>query len=348
MEEKSLSISPDPPDAGSHPANNLQKNSRHHTHTHGIVDPSLISTKRGIWAVKWSFAGLAVTALLQVIVVWMTGSVALLADTLHNFGDAGTAIPLLFAFLIGQRKPTERFTYGFGRIEDLAGVFIVFMILISALVIGYVSIDRLFHPQEVRMLWAVAAASIIGFAGNEAVARLRISVGNDIGSAALVADGKHARVDGFTSLAVLAGATGVYFGFPLADPLIGLVITLLILTIVWDSAKTVFTRILDGVDPAIPLEIRHAADHVDGVKAVTGVRVRWLGHRLHAEVSITVDSSLSVVEGHRIAKEYRHELLHHLKYLSDALIHVDPATESGPGYHELPEPRNEGLPPHSH
>jgi len=327
---------------------NFQERSGGHIHTHGIVDPSVISTERGIRAVKWSFAELAVTALLQVIVVWQTGSVALLADTLHNFGDAATAIPLLFAFLLSRKKPSERFTYGLGRVEDIAGVFIVLMILISALVIGYVSIDRLVHPQNVSMLWAVAAASVIGFTGNEAVARLCIRVGNEIGSAALVADGQHARVDGITSLAVLVGAIGVYLGFPFADPLIGLVITFLILIIVWDSAKTVFTRLLDGVDPEIPHEIRHAADYVGGVKAVTGVRVRWIGHRLYAEVNITVDAGISVVEGHRIAKEYRHELLHHLKYLSDATIHVDPATESGPDYHAIPEQRHEGLPPHSH
>ncbi len=180
------------------------------------------------------------------------------------------------------------------------------MILLSAVVAGYVSIDRFFHPQEVRFLWAVAAASVIGFIGNEAVAQLRMRVGNEIGSAALVADGLHARADGLTSLAVLFGATGVYLGFPLADPVVGLIITVAILGIVKESATTVFTRLLDGVDPAITDEIRHAADHVGGVKAVTDVKVRWLGHRLHAEVSLTVDSSLSVESGHAIAMEFRH------------------------------------------
>ncbi len=319
-----------------------------HGHTHGIVDPSILTTQRGIWAVKWSFVGLFITAFFQVIIVYYTGSIALLADTIHNFGDALTAIPLLFAFLLARWQPTKRFTYGYGRVEDLAGVFVVFMILISAIVAGYVSIDRLFHPQAVTFLWAVAAAAIIGFIGNEAVARLRIRVGNEIGSAALVADGMHARTDGLTSLAVLFGAIGVYLGYPLADPLIGLLITIAILGIVRESAKTIFTRLIDGVDPEITEEIAHAAEHVEGVKAITDVKVRWLGHRLHAEINMTVDSNLSVVKGHAIAKEYRHELLHHLKYLSDATIHVDPATESGTEHHHVAEHSHEGLPPHSH
>jgi cation diffusion facilitator family transporter len=319
-----------------------------HAHMHGIVDPSILTTERGIWAVKWSFVGLFITAFIQVIIVYYSGSIALLADTIHNFGDALTAIPLLFAFMLARWKPTKRFTYGYGRVEDLAGLFVVLMILISAVVAGYVSIDRLFHPQEVTFLLAVAAAALIGFIGNEAVAQLRIRVGTEIGSAALVADGYHARTDGLTSLAVLIGAAGVYLGFPLADPVIGLIITIMIFWIVWDSAKTVFTRLLDGVDPAVTEEIRHTADHVEGVVEITDVKVRWLGHRLHAEVNITVDSSLSVEKGHAIAKEFRHELLHHLKYLSDATIHVDPVTASGPEYHHIAEHNHDGLPAHSH
>ncbi|MFA5348338.1 MAG: cation diffusion facilitator family transporter [Methanoregula sp.] len=317
-------------------------------HTHGIVDPSILTTERGIRAVKWSFAGLFVTAVFQIIIVWYTGSIALLADTIHNFGDALTAIPLLIAFLLARWKPTKRFTYGYGRVEDLAGVFVVLMILFSAIVAGYVSIDRFFHPREITFLWAVVAASIVGFAGNEAVARLRIRVGNEIGSAALVADGQHARADGLTSLAVLFGATGVYLGFPLADPIVGLIITIAILGIVRESGKTIFTRLIDGVDPAITDEITHAAEHVQGVKEITDVKVRWLGHHLHAEINMTVDSSLSVESGHAIAMAYRHQLLHHLKYLSDATIHVDPATESGTDHYHVAEHSHEGLPSHSH
>lgn len=230
-----------------------------HGHTHGIVDPSIISTERGIWAIKWSFIGLFITALLQIVVVFFTGSVALLADTIHNLGDAATAVPLWIAFNLAKRPPSRRFTYGYGRVEDLAGVFIVAIILFSAGVAGYESIQRFFNPQPVQYLWAVIAASLIGFAGNEAVAFFRIKVGKDIGSAALVADGYHARTDGLTSLAVLLGAVGVWLGYPLADPIIGLLITVAILQIVWQSSKVIFTRLLDGVEPEVVDEIGHAA-----------------------------------------------------------------------------------------
>src|ERR1044071_954149 len=149
----------------------------HHTHTHGAIDPSILDTDRGIWATKWSFVGLFITAVFQVFVVLFSGRVALLADTIHNFGDAATAIPLWIAFTLGRRKPSDRFSYGLGRVEDLAGVAIVAMILTSAVVACYESIGRLFHPQEVKYLWAVVLASLIGFAGNEAVAIFRIRVG---------------------------------------------------------------------------------------------------------------------------------------------------------------------------
>ena len=248
-----------------------------HGHTHGVVDPSITTTTEGLWALKWSFAVLMATALLQVAVVFVSGSVGLLADTIHNFGDAATAIPLGIAFLFARKRPNKRFTFGYGRVEDLAGVTIVFTILFSAIVAGYESIDRFFHPQDISHLWAVAVASAIGFLGNEAVAIFRIRVGRRIGSAALIADGHHARIDGWTSLAVLVGVFGVWFGYPLADPIVGLVITVAIFGIVIQSGKQIFSRMLDGVDPHVIDEIRHAAAHVAEVKEVTDVRARWLG-----------------------------------------------------------------------
>src|SRR5713226_830689 len=211
-----------------------------HGHTHGIVDPSITTTSRGLWAIKWSFFGLAVTALLQLSVVFISGSVALLADTIHNFGDAATAIPLAIAFWFARKKPSERFTFGYERVEDLAGVAIVLTILASAIIARYESIQRLLHPQDISYLWAVIGASIIGFLGNEAVAIFRIRVGREINSAALIADGYHARVDGWTSLAVLFGAIGVWLGYPLADPIIGLLITAAIFGIVIQSGKSIF------------------------------------------------------------------------------------------------------------
>ncbi|HXG24868.1 MAG TPA: cation diffusion facilitator family transporter [Chthonomonadales bacterium] len=319
-----------------------------HSHTHGVIDPSIATSERGIWAIKWSFAGLMVTAAMQIVVVVLSGSVALLADTIHNFGDAATAIPLWVAFRLSRLPATRRFPYGYGRVEDLAGVVIVLIILCSAIVAGYESIDRLIHPRPIDVLWAVIVASIIGFLGNEAVAIFRIRVGREIASAALIADGYHARVDGWTSLAVLIGAVGVALGYPLADPIVGLGITMAILGIVVQSAKTVFTRLLDGVEPTVLDEIRHAAYHVTGVREITEVRARWTGHRLHAEVNIAVGSGLTVAEGHAIAKEVRHQLLHHLSYLSGATIHVDPEGESGEGYHYIPAHTHDDLPVHSH
>lgn len=261
-----------------------------HDHIHGAIDPTIYTTARGIWAVKWSFVGLSITAIFQIIVVIMTGSVALLADTIHNVGDAATAIPLWIAFSLARKKPTKRFTYGYGRVEDLAGVIIVLIILISAIVAGYESINRILHPQTINHVWIVIAASFIGFLGNEAVAIFRIRVGKEIGSAALIADGYHAQVDGLTSLAVVVGAIGVLLGFPLADPIVGLAITLAITKIVWDSAKAVFSRLLDGVDPEVVDEVKHAISHISGIEDITEVRVRWLGHRLRAEVNIAVGS----------------------------------------------------------
>jgi cation diffusion facilitator family transporter len=319
-----------------------------HGHTHGAVDPTIATSERGIWAIKWSFLGLMVTALLQLVVVLMSGSVALLSDTIHNFGDAATAVPLGIAFALTRLGVSRRFTFGYGRVEDLAGVIIVLIILFSAVVAGYQAVERIINPQSVGFVWAVAAASVVGFIGNEAVAVFRIRVGREIGSAALVADGYHARTDGWTSLAVLLGAVGVWLGFPLADPIVGLLIAAAILVIVWQSGKAVFTRLLDGVEPEAIEEIRHAASDVPGVEEVSEVRARWLGHRLHAEVNVAVSPELSVAEGHAIARGVNHQLLHHLSYLSGAVIHVDPIQEAGEEHHRIGSHSHDGLPTHSH
>ncbi|GMR11522.1 MAG: cation diffusion facilitator family transporter [Anaerolineae bacterium] len=319
-----------------------------HGHVHGVVDPVLATSDRGIWAIKWSFAGLMVTALLQVGVVYFTGSVALLADTVHNFGDALTAVPLWIAFRMVRMKPSPRFTYGYGRVEDLAGVAIILTILVSAVIAGYESISRFLDPEPVRYLWAIVAASLIGFVGNELVALFRIRVGKEIHSAALIADGHHARVDGLTSLAVLASAVGVWLGFPLADPLVGLAITVVILRIVWQSGKLIFEHLLDGVDPAVVDEIRHAALHVKGIRNVSDVRARWLGHRMHAEVNLAVNPELSVVEAHELARGARHEIMRQLDYLSNTIIHVDPANASGESHHQLDGHAHDDLVSHSH
>ncbi len=319
-----------------------------HNHTHGTTDPALLASQRGIWVVKWSLLGLVATAVFQAVVVFFSGSVALLADTIHNISDATTAIPLWLAFALARRQPSRRFTYGYGRLEDVAGVIIVLTILLSGVVAGFQSIDRFLHPQTIRNLWAVVVASIIGFVGNELVAIFRIRVGKQINSVALVADGYHARVDGLTSLGVLFGAVGVWLGYPSADPIAGLFITTAILGIVWGSGKAVLTRLVDGVDPEVIDEIRHAVNHTQGVNNITDVRVRWLGHRLHAEVNLAVRPELSVAGAHTIALEVRHQLMHHLPYLSNVTIHIDPENHSGEEHHRIAEHTHEGLTAHSH
>jgi cation diffusion facilitator family transporter len=319
-----------------------------HGHTHGALDASLLTSRRGIGAIKWSVFWLGVTAVAQAVVVMISGSAALLADMIHNVGDAATAIPLWIAFRLSRWPPTRRFTYGYGRVEDLAGVLIVILILVSALVAGYTSVQRLAHPEPVGYLWAVAAAAFISFLGNEAVAFHRIRVGKEIGSAALIADGHHARADGLTSLAVLLGAAGVWLGYPLADPLAGLLITAVILKIVWDSSKGVFLRLFDGVDPEVVDEINHAISHVDGVRGVADVRVRWLGHRLHGEINVEVSPGLSVKQGHDLAVEVQHQLLRHLRYLASATIHIDPVGPSEAEHHHPGAHPHGQRPTHSH
>jgi len=293
-----------------------------HRHTHGVVDPSLTATENGIWAIKWSFVILAVTALGQLAVALWSGSVALLADTIHNFGDAGTAIPLWVAFRLARWPITRRFNYGYGRVEDLAGVGVVLIILFSALVAGYEAIDRFIHPQPIAQLGWVALAGMLGFAGNEIVAVFRIRVGRQMHSAALIADGYHARTDGLTSLAVVVGAVGVWLGFPLADPVVGLLITIAIFGIVWQSARAVFTRLLDGVEPHLIDDIHHAAEHVAAVKRVDNVRARWLGHELAVELTIRIDGALPVAETDHIVAAVRHALADHLPALHSTRIEI--------------------------
>ncbi|HEV7217124.1 MAG TPA: cation diffusion facilitator family transporter, partial [Chloroflexota bacterium] len=261
-----------------------------HGHSHGEsqVDAALEGSERGLWALKVSLLGLGVTALVQLIVVLISGSVGLLADTIHNFGDALTAVPLGVAFVLGRRPPTRRYTYGYGKAEDIAGVLIIALILLSALIAAYETVRKLIHPQPLHYLGWVMAAALVGFLGNEAVAQFRIRVGAQIGSAALVADGQHARVDGFTSLAVLIGALGVWAGFPLADPIVGLLITVTILFIVKDTVVVIWRRLMDAIDPELVTGIESATAAVPGVEQVQRVRLRWLGHRMEAEVPITV------------------------------------------------------------
>jgi cation diffusion facilitator family transporter len=265
--------------------------------------------------------------------VLISGSVALLADTIHNFSDALTAVPLWIAFTLSKRVASRRYTYGFGRAEDIAGTVVVLMILTSALIAGWESYRKFAEPTPMSNVGWVIAAAIIGFLGNEAVAIFRIRVGNEIGSAALVADGQHARVDGFTSLAVLFGAVGSLLGFPLADPIIGALITVAILFIVKDAAVAMWHRLMDAIEPEVIDQVERAAAGVPGVQGVNEARARWLGHALSAELHIVVDEDLPTHASHSIAEEVRHALFHAQPRLATITIHVDPCGHGGADHH---------------
>jgi cation diffusion facilitator family transporter len=288
------------------------------------IDETLEATDAGRRTLLISLVLLAVTAAIQVVVVLASGSVALLSDTLHNFADALTAVPLLIAFRLSRRPPTPRYTYGYGRAEDLGGLFVIAMITLSCVVTAWESVDRLLHPRHVSHLWAVAAAAVVGFAGNEIVAQYRIRVGRRIGSAALVADGLHARTDGFTSLAVLFGAGGVALGWQAADPVIGLVITAAIFGVLRSAVGQVGARLMDAVDPALVDQATAAVAGVPGVRGVRELRIRWIGHTLRAEVDATVDDALSVGEAHDIAHHAERHLLREVRRLTAATVHTSP------------------------
>jgi len=297
-------------------------------HSHSVtekVDSTMESSECGIRALKISLVGLGLTALFQLIIVLLSGSIALLADTIHNFADAGTSIPLWIAFSLARRGASRRYTYGYGKTEDVAGVVIVLIIFFSACVAAYEAAMKIIHPQPMIHLWWVAAAAVVGFIGNEAVAVFRIRVGKQIGSAALVADGQHARVDGFTSLSVLLGVFGVLLGFPIIDPIVGVGISIAILFIVKDAAKAIWIRLIDGIEPEILSEIEHAPTHIPGVLGVRDVRARWVGHKVYTDVAINVDPQLSVRDADLIASKVEQALREHVRLLGHAVVRVSPA-----------------------
>ena len=298
-----------------------------HTHEGAeSVDDALASSADGIRALKLSLVGLMLTALLQAGVVFASGSVALLADTIHNFGDALTSLPLWIAFALSRKAANRSYTYGYGRAEDLAGVAIVGVIFFSACVAGYESISKLINGSQVSHLGWVAAAAFVGFLGNEIVARFRIRVGKRIGSAALIADGEHARVDGFTSLAVLVGAGGVALGYPILDPMVGLGITVAILFIVKDSAQAIWRRMMDSIEPEIVEDIERAASETAGVSKVEYVRARWIGHRIHSEVGVQMSGGESLAESYEVSRRIRETAQRMVPKLERLTVEMSPAS----------------------
>lgn len=304
---------------------------------HGASQRALLRTQKGLSVVKWSFFALMATALLQAAVVAVSSSAGLLADTVHNIGDALTAVPLWIAFKISPLKPNKRFTYGYGRAEDLVGIVVFFTIVLSGVFCAAASLYRFWNPQPVQSLWLVSVASIIGFFGNEWVAILRIKTGREIGSATLIAEGNHARVDALTSLAVVAGMVGTALGYPVADAAVGLLISVMILRIAWDTGKSVLFRFMDVIDTDVIDEIKEAAASVPMVQDVSEVRARWIGHRIFSEINLAVDGSMSVENAHDVADKVREAVLSAVPHLSQATIHVDPDDKSGEKYHEISE-----------
>ncbi len=286
--------------------------------------------------VLWISLGLlGATAAIQAVVTALSGSVALLGDTLHNAADALTAVPLGVAFILGRRPPTRRYTYGFGRAEDLAGIAIVLTIAASSALAAYEAVTRLIHPHRVVDLAAVAVAALVGFAGNEIAAGYRIRTGRKIGSAALVADGLHARTDGLTSLAVLLGAGGVALGWDWADPVIGLVITVAILAVLRQAAREIYRRLMDAVDPELVDQAERTLRGAAGVLDVGEVRLRWIGHQIRAECEVIVDADLTAVQAHQVTVSAEHDLLHAMPRLSAALVHADPVADGTDPHHVL-------------
>ncbi len=291
---------------------------------------------RTLWI---SLAVLGATAVIQAVVTALSGSVALLGDTLHNAADALTALPLGVAFVLGRRPPTRRYTYGFGRAEDLAGIVIVLIIAASSAVAADEATTRLIHPHHVSDLIAVGAAALVGFAGNEVAAWYRIRTGRKIGSAALVADGLHARTDGLTSLAVLAGAGGVALGWNWADPAVGLLITLAILAVLRQAAREIYRRLMDAVDPALVDQAESTLRAALGVLDVGQVRLRWIGHQIRAECEVVVSPDITAVQAHEVTVSAEHDLLHAIPRLSAALVHADPQDRGTDPHHVLADHR---------
>ncbi|HEY8825628.1 MAG TPA: cation diffusion facilitator family transporter [Candidatus Limnocylindria bacterium] len=305
-------------------------------HGHGTAeqtDSALESSARGMRVVALSLGALGLTAIVQLVIALASGSVGLLADTIHNGADALTALPLFVAFRVGTRAPTARYTYGYGRAEDLAGVFIVALIALSALIGAWQSLLRLIAPQPIEHLGWVMVGAIVGFIGNEAVAVFRIREGRRIGSAALEADGYHARSDGLASLAVLVGAVGVLLGFPLADPIVGILISVLIVLVLKSAATDIYHRLMDAIDPGLVSQAEAALASVDGVEAIVSTRIRWVGHALWAEIRLVMDCELNLSEAHRIAEDARHAVLHAVPKLAEVIVHPDPCGHGGEDHH---------------
>lgn len=305
-----------------------------HGHEHGRIDADLYGDQAGLRAVQISTAGMLLISLIQLLIALIGGSAGLFADALHNLGDVLTTVALWIAFVVSRRAANRRYTYGYYRAEDLAGIFIVLIIIASAAAGAIESILKLSSGSPPTQIYLSMAAAAIGCIGNEVLAQYKIAVGKRINSVPLVADGQHSRIDGLTSLAALIGLIGVRLGFPLADPIAGLLITLVILSVVYSTSRSVLQRLLDGVDPHIVPAIIETASSVEGVAATNEVRARWIGHTLHITLNIEVNPQLTLLQAHEIAEQVRHRLFHEIQGVSEVIIHTDPQSD-GRDHHQM-------------
>ena len=293
-----------------------------HSHADLAADRAFLDNRLAVRTVWLALLALGATTALQIVIYVASGSVALLADTVHNLGDALNSVPLLFAFYLARRAANRRYTYGYGRLEDIAGVFIVISIGFSAAYILYESVQRLLNPLPLHNLEWIALASLVGFVGNELVAEMQIRVGRRIGSDAMIADGQHARVDGLTSLAVLIAVLGTLIGLPILDPIVGVVIAVAIVGITLNAVRAIWYRMMDAVDPHLVEHVEAHALEVPGVQAIESLRLRWVGHRMYGVMVVRVAADANMQQSQAIAGEIQHQALHIIPQLEELAVQV--------------------------
>jgi cation diffusion facilitator family transporter len=300
-----------------------------HTHDRPAQSDPLYTNELGIRTVKWALAALGLTTILQIIIYMTSGSVALLADTVHNLGDALNSVPLWIAFVLARRVGNKRYNYGYGRAEDIAGLLIVVSIGFSAGYILWESIQKFINPEPPDHLPWVAAAALIGFVGNEIVAILQIQVGRRIGSEAMITDGRHAQVDGLTSLSVLTAVIGVALGAPIVDPIVGILMGIAIVFITRDAIVAMWYRLMDAIDPRLYEQSEQTLTRHKTIKSVEQLRLRWVGHALYLEARLALDSTLTTAEADKVVGAVCHDLYHTIPNLTDTMISITPWNANG-------------------
>lgn len=296
----------------------------HDRHVHGVAPPG----GGALRVVTVSSLVLAAVAAVELTAAALSSSAGVLSDGLHNLGDVSTTVALAAAFVLSGRAPTKKFPYGYHRGEDLAGLVVLAVIVASAVVSGVTAVEHLVHRPALGSLPLALGVAVAGFAGNEAVAGYKIKAGRRMGSTALEADGKHSRLDGLASLGAAAGIVGAMAGAPILDPVAGLVITVVIAAIAWETGRTVTGRLLDEADASLVATIEDIAQATPGVLGITDTRARWIGRRVIAEVTLEVAPESSLARAHALGEEVRHRLYHRIEPLTDVIVHLDPAGDS--------------------